>query len=248
MGTFLKILAYPISIVYYIVFGLLLVVFHPIQWLCLKLGGYNAHRISVAYLNLGLVRCLHILGTRISFKKDKDIPKNRPIIFVSNHQSLNDIPAMIWFLRAHHPKFVSKKELGKGIPSVSFNLKYGGSALIDRKNAAQALKTLKSFGQYINKNNYSAVIFPEGTRSRDGKPKRFSTNGLKTMIENAPNALIVPITINNSYKFLKYNGFPMYLGVHLKFKVHKPLETDTQHLEELVQTVENQITSAIQQS
>lgn len=248
MKFLLKILAYPISIIFYIVFGLLLVVFHPIQWLCLKLGGYNPHRISVALLNLGLVRSLHILGTRITFKKEAELPTDRPILFVANHQSLNDIPAMIWFLRSHHPKFVSKKELGKGIPSVSFNLKYGGSALIDRKKTKQALETLALFGQYINKNNYSAVIFPEGTRSRDGTPRRFSTNGLKTLIENAPNALIVPITINNSYKFLKYNGFPMLLGVHLKFEVHAPLEPDFSDLDSFLIAIENQIKSTIQQS
>lgn len=245
MGYILKIIAYPLSVIYYLVFGLILAVFHPIQWLCLKVGGYNAHRICVAVMNLGLVRSLHILGTKVSFKNNPNIPKNKPIIFVANHQSLNDIPAMIWFLRKHHPKFVSKKELGKGIPSVSFNLKYGGSVLIDRKNSTQALKALEEFGAFIDENNYSAVIFPEGTRSKDGVPKRFSTNGLKTMISNAPNALIVPITINNSYKFLKYNGFPMLLGVHLKFKVHDPLGPEDFELNELLQNVESTIKNTI---
>ncbi|GAB1308662.1 lysophospholipid acyltransferase family protein [Urechidicola sp. KH5] len=248
MGYFFKILSYPISVFYYIVFALLLVIFHPIQWLCLKIGGYNAHRISVAILNLGLVRALHILGTNVSFKITSPLPENTPIIFVANHQSLNDIPAMIWFLRAHHPKFVSKKELGKGIPSVSFNLKYGGSALIDRKNSAHALKTLKKFGKYIEKNNYSAVIFPEGTRSRGGVPKRFSTNGLKTMLKHAPSAVLVPITVNNSYKFLKYKGFPMLLGVHLQFKVHAPVAPQDKEIDTVLEEVEFTIKRDIIQS
>ena len=46
-------------------------------------------------------------------------------------------------MRKWHPKFISKKELGKGIPSVSYNLKYGGSALIDRKDPKQALPEIK---------------------------------------------------------------------------------------------------------
>ena len=60
-------------------------------------------------------------------------------MIVANHQSMNDIPPIIWYLRKHHPKFVSKMELGKGIPSVSYNLVHGGSVLIDRKNSKQAI-------------------------------------------------------------------------------------------------------------
>ena len=44
-----------------------------------------------------------------------------------------DISPIMWYLRKHHVKFVAKKELGKGIPSVSYNLRHGGSILIDRK-------------------------------------------------------------------------------------------------------------------
>jgi 1-acyl-sn-glycerol-3-phosphate acyltransferase len=46
-------------------------------------------------------------------------------------------------LRDFHCKFVSKKELGKGIPSVSYNLRHGGSALIDRKDPKQAIPEIK---------------------------------------------------------------------------------------------------------
>jgi 1-acyl-sn-glycerol-3-phosphate acyltransferase len=53
------------------------------------------------------------LGTSYKFENVERVPKNVPIIFVSNHQSMYDIIAMIWFLRRFHCKFVSKKELGK---------------------------------------------------------------------------------------------------------------------------------------
>ena len=69
-----------------------------------------------------------------------------PLIIVSNHQSMNDIPPIIWYMRKYHPKFVSKIELGKGIPSVSYNLRHGGSALIDRKDSKQALVAIARFG------------------------------------------------------------------------------------------------------
>ena len=63
---------------------------------------------------------------------------NVPVVFVANHQSLYDIPPFIWFMRSNHPKFISKIELAKGIPSVSYNLRHGGAALIDRKNPRQS--------------------------------------------------------------------------------------------------------------
>lgn len=185
-----------------------------------------------------------ILGTRYTFTNPYKIPTDRPLIIISNHQSMNDIPPIIWFMRKHHPKFVSKIELGKGIPSVSYNLRHGGSALIDRKDSKQALGEIRKLGQYIEKHKRSAVIFPEGTRSRTGHPKRFQTTGLKMMMKSAPSALLVPVTINNSWKMLRYGKFPYGLGSHLKFKVHQPIENEG-NPDELLATIEKQITSMV---
>ncbi|RDY59981.1 lysophospholipid acyltransferase family protein [Flagellimonas nanhaiensis] len=235
-----KILSYPLTVLFFIFFGLTLVIFHPIQWLCLNLFGYDAHKRSVSILNWFIVRCTHFLGTWYTFKKMSDIPSNRPLIIVSNHQSMYDIPPIIWFMRKHHPKFVSKIELGKGIPSVSFNLRHGGSALINRKDPKQSIAALEELGRYIEKNSRSAVIFPEGTRSRTGVPKDFRTTGLKVLMKEAPSALIVPISINNSWKMVRYGKFPMGLGTHLKLKVHPPIENKGDP-DTLIALVEQQI-------
>ncbi|MGB5387456.1 MAG: lysophospholipid acyltransferase family protein [Eudoraea sp.] len=239
-----KILAYPLTVLYFIFFGIVLLVFHPIQWICFNLFGYNAHKKSVSILNLLLLRCTHVLGTRYTFTNPYKIPKDRPLIIVTNHQSMNDIPPIIWYMRAHHPKFVSKIELGKGIPSVSYNLRHGGSALIDRKDAKQALTEISKLGRYIEKYNRSAVIFPEGTRSRTGHPKKFQTTGLKVLMKQAPSALIVPISINNSWKMLRYGKFPYGIGSHLIFKVHQPLNNSGKP-DELIKEVEQEITSGV---
>lgn len=240
-----KYLAYIPSFIYQLLFGLLLVIFHPIQWICLKIGGYSSHKKSVEVLNFFLVHIQYILGTKISFNDRTDIPENVPLIMVSNHQSVHDIPAIIWFMRKYHPKFVAKKELGKGIPSISFNLRHGGSVLIDRKDPRQAISEIKKLGKYIEENNRTAVIFPEGTRSRDGVPKRFSPNGLKMLIKYAPSAYIVPITVNNSWKFLRYGGFPSELGIHLKFDIHEPIKADSMEFNALFEKVESVIKSNV---
>lgn len=239
-----KILSYPLSLLFFFFFGVVLVIFHPIQWICLNVFGYNAHKQSVSILNWFLLRCTNVLGTRYSFKIPYDIPTDRPLIIVTNHQSMYDIPPIVWYMRKHHPKFVSKKELGKGIPSVSYNLRHGGSVLIDRKDGKQALAEISKLGKYIEKHNRAAVIFPEGTRSRTGHPKKFRPTGLKILLKKAPSAVIVPISINNSWKMLRYGKFPMGLGSHISHSVHPPIENKGD-LDELMAVIESQIVSGI---
>ena len=192
------------------------------------------------------MRCTHILGTTYEFNNPYDIPTDRPLIIVPNHQSMHDIPPIVWFMRKHQPKFVSKKELGKGIPSVSYNLRHGGSVLIDRNDSRQALSEIAKLGRYIEQHKRSAVIFPEGTRSRTGHPKPFKATGLKLLMKNAPSALVVPISINNSWKMLKYGKFPNGIGNHITFQVHKPIEVNSNFdavLAETEQKVNSGITS-----
>jgi 1-acyl-sn-glycerol-3-phosphate acyltransferase len=240
-----KLISYPISVVYYLCFGLCLVIFHPIQWVSINFIGYQAHKKSVDYLNFFLVRCTNILGTTYSFENKDSIPKGVPLIIVSNHQSLYDIIGIIWYLRRFHPKFVSKKELGKGIPSVSYNLRHGGSILIDRKDPKQAIPLIKSLSEYIEKHKRSAVIFPEGTRSKDGTPKEFAQSGLKILCKSAPSAFVVPITVNNSWKMVKFGAFPMGLGNKLQFIIHEPIAVSEYSFEDLIQQTEKTIVSSI---
>jgi len=240
-----KLISYPISVLFYLCFVLSLVIFHPIQWLCLNVFGYQAHKKSVDYLNFFLTKCTNILGTRYTFENRDTIPKNVPIIFVSNHQSLYDIIGIIWYLRRFHAKFVSKKELGKGIPSVSYNLRHGGSILIDRKDPKQAIPLIKVMSEYIEKYKRAAVIFPEGTRSKDGKPKEFAQSGLKILCKYAPSAYVVPITINNSWEMVKFGAFPMGLGNHLQFIIHEAIAVKDFPFEELMQKTEKAVIQSI---
>lgn len=241
-----KLLSYPLSAIYLLLFGITLLVFHPIQWVCLNVFGYQAHKKSVDLMNFCLMRCLNILGTRFTYSNPHPIEPNKPLIIIANHQSMTDISPISWFMRKYHPKFISKIELGKGIPSVSYNLTHGGSVLIDRKNPRQSLPALMKFGEYIEKTKYAAVIFPEGTRSKDGTPKPFQTKGLEILFKKIPSAIVVPLTINNSWKTEKYGKFPLGLGAHITFTVHKPLKIDTfANTETLINSIETTIKNHI---
>lgn len=224
-----------------------LLVFHPIQWVSFNVFGYQAHKITVDWMQFFIMRCLNILGTRFSFRNDYNIPCGQPVIVVANHQSMYDIPPLMWYLRKHHPKFISKIELGKGIPSVSYNLRHGGSVLIDRKNPRQSLPAILNFGEYIERTKRCAIIFPEGTRSKNGEPKPFQTKGLQLLFKKIPSAVIIPLTINNSWKMFRYGKFPMGIGNHITFKVQKPLYlNDFEDTTELIQHIEKVIKKDIQ--
>jgi 1-acyl-sn-glycerol-3-phosphate acyltransferase len=241
-----KIVSYPISAVAFVLFFLTLLIFHPIQWICVNTLGYRAHKKSVDYLNLTLLRIGHLFGTTYHVEGRDRVPKGVPIIFASNHQSLYDIILFVWFCRRWHPKFVSKMELAKGIPSVSYNLRHGGSVVIDRKDPKQALPVIRQLGEYIEKHKRSAVIFPEGTRSKNGKPNEFAATGLKILCKSAPSAYVVPVTINNSWKIVKYGFFPLGLGNRLTFTVHEPIKVSEVSFDELFERTQQAIVNGIQ--
>ena len=238
----MKIVSYILSSIFAFFFFLVLLIFHPLQWISFTVFGINAHKKVVDIMNWFLVKNLLFLGVPVSFKQTANIPLGKTVIFASNHQSMFDIPPIIWYLRKHHPKFVSKIELGKGIPSISYNLRHGGGALIDRKDRNQAINELENFAKRIHENKWSAVIFPEGTRSRDGNPKAFATGGLKAIINHNPEAYIVPITINNSWKIFKYKGgFPFGVFSPITVETHAPIPLKDADISQVLKTVEAQI-------
>lgn len=237
----MKILSYILSPIFIAVFFLTLVIFHPLQWLALKLFGHKEHQLVVDYMNWFLSKTLLILGVVVKVDNQEDLPKDCTLVFVANHQSMFDISPISWAFRKHQPKFVSKKELGKGIPSISFNLKHGGAALIDRADPKQAISCLMDFSKTIKNNTWGAVIFPEGTRSKDGKPKEFAVNGLKIITKFNKEGYIVPLTINNSWKVFKYGKFPLGLGSPITIKVHKPIKINSLPFNELLEKTESVI-------
>ncbi len=233
-----KLAGYIFSPLHYLAFGLFLVIFHPIQWLSLKLGGYNGHKRSVDILNYFLLGTYYLIGGRVKFSNEYDLPTTRPIIFIANHQSMYDITPMIWHLRKYHVKFISKIELTRGIPSISFNLKYGGAANIDRKDPKQSITEILKLAKRMRENNWSAAIFPEGTRSRDGKMKPFAPGGVSTLLKKVPDALVVPVAINGSWKLTRYGNFPLSFGERMRWTVLQPIEPAGRPADEVLKETE----------
>jgi 1-acyl-sn-glycerol-3-phosphate acyltransferase len=241
-----NILAYILTPIYYLVFGLLLAIFHPVQMIGWHVWGYEGQKRAVEILNILIIKSQWVLGNRTKFIGLEKIPQDKPLIIVSNHQSQYDIPPVVWYFKKNYPKFISKIELGRGIPSISYNLRRGGSALIDRKNRSQAIKEIIKLGRAIEANNYSACIFPEGTRSKDGKVKKFKSGGIETLLKTSPSAMIVPFAIDGNY-LIERTGFPMGVGIKATYTVLDPMERGSLSGEEITNMCEEAIKKALGQ-
>jgi 1-acyl-sn-glycerol-3-phosphate acyltransferase len=223
MGAIQKIISYPLSIVYWLLFGIILVVFHALQWVTFNTLGYQVHKKIVDIMNFFIVKCFLVAGVRFKINAQSIPSEKVPYIIVSNHQSMFDIPPLIWYLRQLHPKFIAKKELAKGIPGISFNLRHGGSVLIDRGDRQSAMATIASMGNYIEQHARSVVIFPEGTRSDGPRPREWKGGGILALLQSAPSAKILPVTIKGSWRILKNSGWPVPFGNKVELIIHEPM-------------------------
>lgn len=158
-------------------------------------------------------------GANVTVKGVEWIPKEDGIVFVGNHQSNFDIPLLLGYL----PKlagFVAKKELEK-MPFISSWMKVIGCVFLDRGNPRAALKTIGEATKKV-KDGQNMILFPEGTRSKGQKMGDFKQGGLR--IATKGKAIIVPMTIDGSYKLYEGNGNRIK-PADVTITFHEPINT-----------------------
>ena len=243
-----RVIDYILGSIYLLYFGFLMVIFHGVQIVAYHVFGPRAHQKSVEIFNFFIVYGFYMTGSSASFSQETALPAGRTIIFISNHQSMFDIPGIIWFLRKHTPKFVSKKELARGIPGISYNLRVGQAALIDRNDPKQAITEILRFAKHIYENRFSAAIFPEGTRSRTGRLKPFAVGGVATLLKKCPEALVVPIAIRNTGRFNPKGFFPLTSFTAMSWNTLEPIEPAGRTAEDVVKNCESRIAAFLGQN
>lgn len=139
----------------------------------------------------GLRSLLAVAKTYGGFRIRRDSQLREPLperfLLLANHQSLVDIPVLVHVFPRHNVRFVAKKELGRRIPAISFTLRKAGHALIDRQgNFRQNQKELVKLARLSLREAVCPAVFPEGTRSRDGKVQAFHTAAVRTLQEHNP--------------------------------------------------------------
>lgn len=211
------------SVVTMLVFGLMLGVFHVIG-LVARLFGLRPFEWTMGALQRTLLWVFRISNISIDVEKHPTVAATDSLIFISNHQSMYDVPIFGGLLFDKYPKYVAKKELARWIPSISLNLRRGGNALIDRKDREQAIRAIKELGASITTRGTSVVLFPEGSRARDGKMRRFKAAGAVTLMEAAPTVAVVPTVIEGSWRVFKNNLLPIPWGERVRVRFCEPIE------------------------
>lgn len=163
-----------------------------IEWI---LGKYNMnlrHRSSRLIVAGAFRVCLFVSGVKIQVKGKENIPEEA-CLFVGNHNGFFDI-LVSYVTIGKVMGFVAKKEIKK-VPFLNVWMYYVNCLFLDRENIREGLKTILQGVDYI-KSGISVFIFPEGTRSKDGKMLPFKEGSLK-MGEKA-GCPIVPVAMTGT--------------------------------------------------
>ena len=243
-----KVVDYVLSCVYLLYFGIVLLVFHALQVLAFHGLGKPAHKRVVDWMNAAIAYGWYLTGSTIAYRPLTTLPNNRPLIIVANHQSMFDISPIIWFLRAHTPIFVSKKELAHGIPGISYNLRKSKAALIDRKDPKQAITEIARLAKHIEQTKHSVVIFPEGTRSASGQMRPFATGGMAVLLKRAPSALVVPVVIRGTGRFNPKGIFPLRSFTTMSWTVLPAIDPAGRTVDEVVGQSQEAIQNELEKS
>lgn len=176
-------------------------------------------------------------GSNVIVHGEENIPKDIPVVFISNHQGNFDIPILMSYLNKPIG-FIAKIETLK-IPMVRTWMKYIHCVFMDRSSLRKSAAAIIEGVKIIEDGN-SLVIFPEGTRSKGGPVGEFKAGSFKLATKSK--APIVPITINGSYKIMEANKNIIKAST-VEIFIHKPIETkelsknEQENLPDLVKAV-----------
>ena len=176
--------------------------------------GFFAHRCARGWSWL----ILATTGVTVHAEGLERLERGRTYIFVSNHQSIYDIPVLFatlpWQLR-----IIAKDSIGR-VPFLGWHLRRSGHLLVDRGHPDRA-GILRKWKDLVGK-GLSLIIFPEGTRSIDGRVAPFKGGSFLMAIE--ARLPLVPLSVDGS-RFVMKKGRLMTCPGHVRLTVHAPIET-----------------------
>ena len=140
-----------------------------------------------------------LVNVHIHFERADDLKLPKTFMLIANHQSIQDIPLLIWAFPDNELRFCAKDSLFKMVPMVSIMLRIQQHGRIDRHgNAADTMKTLERVASK-SKNGYCPVVFPEGTRSKDGSLGPFHNGAVRKML-NTNSIPVVTAAIEGGWR------------------------------------------------
>jgi 1-acyl-sn-glycerol-3-phosphate acyltransferase len=177
--------------------------------------GHFAHGCARAWAWL----ILATTGVRVTIIGLNRLDRNRTYVFASNHQSIYDIPVLFTAL-PFQLRIIAKQSLGS-FPVLGWHLRRTGHMLVDRKRPDPM--RIFSWANALTANGLSLIIFPEGTRSRDGMLGAFKGGPFYSAVQAG--LPIVPISVVGSRHVMRKGELTTKPG-DVTVVVHDPIATE----------------------
>lgn len=179
-------------VLFYIV---LVILITPFIVFCM-LTGLRDPMIAVGQWAMRVSR--RVLGIKVEVSGLDRIAPRTALIFMPNHISFLDGP-LLEMLIPGAARVVLKRSVVR-IPVVGLGMRFVGFVPVDRKGAEGGKKSIARAVRMVREKGYSFLIFPEGTRSRDGRLQAFRRGGFFLALESG--APIVPVTIRGTFELM----------------------------------------------
>jgi len=177
-------------------------------------NGHFAHWCARTWSRLILVTT----GVRVDVTGLERLEVGRTYVFVSNHQSIYDIPILFRSL-PYQLRIIAKESLGS-VPFLGWHLRRTGHMLVDRRRPDRA--RIFEWASRLTSDGLSLIVFPEGTRSRDGRVARFK--GGSFLLALQAGLPVVPLSIVGSRHVMLKGRLTTYPGA-VRLVVHDPIDT-----------------------
>lgn len=185
---------------------------------------------------------LWMYGIRVTIRGTEFLDPSKQYIYVSNHASMFDIPAVLTVI-PDQIRIVFKREITR-VPFFGWAMKYGSYVIIDRAHAKDAMKSLEKAAEKISEGQ-SVLLFAEGTRTMTGKLQPFKRGAFTLAVKTG--VPVVPVAINNTFGILpkgSKNVRPRDITIVLDKPIAVP-ESDGKEVEVLLM---NEVHKAIEKN
>lgn len=186
-----------------------------IEWIIGKININARHRSTRWIVATAFKLILFVAGVKIEVSGKENIP-DEPCLFVGNHNGIFDV-LVSYVAIGKVMGFISKKEIKK-VPFLHLWMIFVNCLFIDRENIKEGLKTILQAAENI-KNGISMFVFPEGTRSKDGKMIPFKEGSMK--MAQRSNGIIVPVAITGTAQIFE-RQFPRMKSGKVTIDFAKP--------------------------
>ena len=225
-------------LIFLLFFALYSLIALPIVFIISRFNDRTAQKHSQRVTRNAFKTILFLAGTKINVKGLENIPKDRSVLFVSNHRSDFDI-LIIYELLPVLTGFVSKVEVKK-VPILRRWMQFNKCVFLDRDNAREGLKAILAGIDNIN-NGTSMYIAPEGTRNHEKEMLPFKPGSLK--IAEKSGCPILPIALSNTDAIFE-NQKPLVRKAEVTIEFGKPIEVqqlDAEGKKALLENAQNTI-------